>query len=149
MSKLLLLVCGFGLSASMCIAQRSPLKLPCPFSGDILRASDGGFAVLTSDDMKHKALHRVEISASAKQWDVKGTVIVEVLVGGDQSVLCVKPISGPMQLLAPVADAVRSWHFMGILVDGKKVAYFGRMEFRLCNILCGDAGPSMTIAERR
>jgi hypothetical protein len=43
---------------------------------------------------------------------------------------------------------LRKWKFSPAEMDGRRVAYVGRMEFTVCNI-CGESGPSMTIVKWR
>jgi hypothetical protein len=98
-----------------------------------------------TDDMKSKAIHKQDISGPIKQWDIKGTAIVDVLVAPDGHVVCTKSVIGHPMIRKSVEDALRQWKFAPADLDGKKVAYLGRMEFALCNISCGESGPSMTI----
>jgi hypothetical protein len=119
--------------------------LPCAYSDVVLRKSGGKIALLTSDEMKARATHKQDISGAIKQVDIKGTTIVDVLVAPDGHVVCTKCIIGHPIIQKAVEDALRQWKFTPKELEGKRVAYMGRMVFSLCQISCGDSGPSMTI----
>jgi hypothetical protein len=95
--------------------------------------------------MKESALRKVDLSGFIRQLDIKGTAIVEVLIGTSGEVVCLKSLAGHPLIRAEVEKSLRSWTFRRAEVNGKPVAYLGRLEFTLCNILCGDQGPSMTL----
>lgn len=135
---------GVLLLAGVAFAQTEP-KLPCKYDDVVLHKPDGKIALLTSDDMKSKAIHKQDISGPIKQWDIKGTTIVDVLVAPDGHVICTKSLIGHPIIRKSVEDALSKWKFTPVDVGGEKVAYVRRMEFTLCNISCGESGPSMTI----
>ena len=132
------------LVAAVALAQ-AELKTPCDYRGELLRKSDGKIQLFTSDEMKSKATHKQDISGPIKQWDIKGTAIVDVLVAPDGHVVCTKSLIGHPLVRKSVEDALSQWKFAPAGVGYRKVAYVGRMEFTLCNISCGQSGPSMTI----
>jgi len=126
---------------------QTKFKLPCEYSGELLHQSQGRIRVFTSDEMKAKATYRQDIFGAIKQADIKGTAIVDVLVAPDGHVVCTKSLTGHPMVRASVEDALRKWKFSPAEIDGRRVAYVGRMEFTLCNISCGESGPSMTIVK--
>ncbi len=134
------------LLAGVALAQ-TETKLPCKYDDAVLPKSDGKIALLTSDEMKARATHKQDISGFIKQADIKGTAIIDVLVAPDGHVLCTKSMMGHPMIRKAVEDALANWKFSPKEVDGKKVAYMGRMVFTLCQISCGDSGPSMTIVK--
>ena len=136
----LLMFCGLA-------AGQTNIKLPCEYGGELLRQSQHKIKLFTSDEMKARATHKQDIFGMIKQADIKGTAIVDVLVGPDGQVVCTKSLTGHPMVRASVEDALRRWKFSPAEVDGKRVAYLGRMEFTLCNISCGESGPSMTIVK--
>jgi hypothetical protein len=138
------LLIGVMLITGVAVAQ-AEIKLPCEYQDTVLHKRDGKLLLLTSDDMKSKAIRKEDISGPIRQWDIKGTAIVDVLVAPDGHVVCTKSVIGHPMIRKSVEDALRHWKFTPADLDGKRVAYVGRMEFALCNLLCGKSGPSMTI----
>jgi len=124
---------------------QTKFKAPCEYGGELLHQSQGIIRVFTSDEMKARATHKQDIFGAIKQADIKGTAIVDVLVAPDGHVVCTRSLTGHPMVRASVEDALRKWEFSPAEMDGRRVAYVGRMEFTLCNISCGESGPSMTI----
>jgi len=132
---------------SLAVGQKAPARLPCSFSGGLLQTANGKTVQFTSDEMKHRATRRVDVSDSMKQVDIKGTVITELLVGTSGNVVCVKTLNGHPIIRAEVEKALRSWTFEPATAGGQPVANLGRMQFTLCNISCGKGEFSMTIVK--
>jgi hypothetical protein len=126
-------------------AQKTTPKLPCDYSGTLLRTETGEIVQYTSDEMKSRATRKVDISGAIKQADIRGVALIGVLIGPDGGVVCAKSLYGHPILRKPVEDAVAAWKFKPAVQDGKPVSYFGRLQFLLCNLGCGEVGPSMTI----
>ena len=124
---------------------QTSIKPPCEYGGELLGQSQHKIKLFTSDEMKARATYKQDIFGAIKQADIKGTAIVDVLVGPDGQVVCTKSLTGHPMVRASVEDALRKWKFSPAKMDGRGVAYLGRMEFTLCNISCGESGPSMTI----
>jgi hypothetical protein len=124
---------------------QAKFKPPCAYGGDLLHQHQGRTRVFTSDEMKARATHKQDIVGAIKQADIKGTAIVDVLVAPDGHVVCTRSLTEHPMVRARVEDALRKWEFSPAQIDGKRVAYVGRMEFTLCNMSCGEVGPSMTI----
>jgi TonB family protein len=59
--------------------------------------------------------------AEAKESDVYGTVLVQILVSEEGRVIEARPISGPPQLRDAALDAARQWLFKPTLVSGMRV----------------------------
>jgi hypothetical protein len=95
--------------------------------------------------MKQRATREVDMNGFIKQADIKGAAIVDILVGTSGEVVCVKTLIGHPIIRGSVERALRSWQFKPAELEGKPVAYLGRLEFTLCNIGCGKEGPSMTL----
>jgi len=127
--------------------QSGSSKLPCDYSGKLLRKDNGDIVRLGSDEMKSRATHKTEVSDFMKRTDIKGTTFVEVLIGPSGGVVCVKTLSGHPILQQEIERALRAWTFKPENVNGEAVAYLGFMEFYLCNISCGDQGMSMSIVK--
>lgn len=138
LSLALLVLCGPALGQTKFVA-------PCNYGGKLLHESPGKTKLFTSDEMKAKATYKEDISGPIMQWDIKGTATVDVLVAPNGHVVCTKSLYGHPMIRKSVEDALRKWKFSAVEIDGRHVAYVGRMEFTLCDILCGDSGPSMTI----
>lgn len=134
------------LSLSLVAVGQAPSpQLPCKFSGELRRTPDGKVAWFTSEEMKSRATHKADVSDFMRRADIKATALVEVLVGTAGDVVCLKSLAGNPWIRAEVESAVKRWKFKVVEVESKPVAYLGRLEFRLCNISCGDQGFSMTI----
>ena len=141
---------SIGVAVLLCTAawgQTRKTALPCEYSGPLLRDSAGAVVQYNSDDMKARATHRQDVDAATKQIDAKGTVLIDILIGSDGHVSCTKPLVGHLILTKPIQDALRHWTFAAADPNGKPVGYTGQLLFSLCNISCGDAGPSMTIVK--
>lgn len=95
--------------------------------------------------MKQRATHKVDVGDFLNQVEIKGTVIVDVLVGTSGEVVCVKSLNVHPIIRVEVEKALKSWKFKAAEVNGKRIAYLGRLEFTLCNLNCGDKGSSMTL----
>jgi hypothetical protein len=126
-------------------AQSKARPLPCSFPGELLHNDKGQPVWFTSDQMKEKAAYRADVSSFLKQADIKGTAIVDVLVNSSGEVACVKSLTGHPMIRVEVEKALKKWTFKPASQDGRTVAYLGEMEFKFCNISCGDDGPSMTL----
>ncbi len=119
--------------------------LPCEYSGKVSRKYPNTSFAMRSEAMKQRATKRVDFSGPAEQADIRGTVGVDVLVGSDGSVVCVKGFYGHPMVLKDVEEAVRLWKFKPLKEYDLPVAYVGKLYFDLCNIGCGKEGPSMTL----
>ena len=139
------LTCTLFLLGSVALGQSPSPQLPCDFSGELLRTNEGRVVQYASDEMKRRATRKVDVSGSIKQADIKGTAIVDVLVGTSGEVVCMKSLIGHAMIRKGVETALRSWTFRRAEVGGKPVSYLGRLEFTLCNINCSEQGSSMTL----
>ncbi|MFN7995457.1 MAG: energy transducer TonB [Bryobacteraceae bacterium] len=74
-----------------------------------------------------------------------GTAKVELLIGTSGKVVCLKVADIHPLIKASVERALTSWQFKPAIENGKLVAYLGRLEFFLCNILCGGNTTGMTL----
>jgi TonB family protein len=144
-SKAIVMVLLLVVAASA--AGQSSVKLPGDYSGKLLRKYNGEIVRFESDDMKGRATRKTDISGFVKQADIKGTVIIDVLVGPGGQVVCEKTLVGHPMLNTAVEKAVRAWTFKPAKANGDAVAYLGRMEFHLCDIGCGEEGMSMSIVK--
>ena len=132
-------------SLSVLAAARSKARpLPCSFLGELLHNDKGQPIWFTSDQMKKKAVYRADVSSLLKQADIKGTAIVDVLVNSSGEVACVN-LSGHPMIRVEVEKPLKKRTFKPASQGGYTVAYLGEMEFKFCNISCGDDGPSMTL----
>ena len=131
--------------SGLAFGQSDKKGLPCEYSGFVMRTADGAVVRYTSAELKAKALQKYDITGPIKQADMKGTIVVDVLIAPDGHVVCTKTVNGHPMMSRPVEEALRRWKFGPVKVDGKPVSYVGWLEFSLCNISCGEAGPSMTI----
>lgn len=137
----ILLGCIFSLAQTS--TQRP--KLPCKYDGEMLEDTHGKTLWLTSDQMKRRAIYKVDVSGFVRNADISGAVMLRVLVSPSGSVICLGELTGHPLLLAATVKAVEQWKFKPMSYEGRKVAYAGQMVFRLCNINCGKSGPSMTL----
>ena len=119
--------------------------MPCEYSGTVSRKYPNSAFAMSADAMKQRATKRVDFSGPAKQRDIRGIVGVDVLVGTDGNVVCVRGFYGHPVLLKDVEEAVRQWRFKPLKEHNAPVAYVGKIYFALCNIGCGEEGSSMTL----
>lgn len=121
-------------------------QVPCGFSGKLRRTETGELAWYSSEEMKKRAVRKVDVGQFLKQADVKGTDLVDVLVDRSGKVICVHSTGHPL-IRVEVEKAVSQWTFRRAEIEGQPTAYLGRMRFDMCNILCGERGPSVTLLE--
>ncbi|MGA9069414.1 MAG: hypothetical protein WB424_04100 [Terracidiphilus sp.] len=139
------LLCALLTFASFAYGQVPTLKPPCEFSGDLLRNDAGKPVLFSSEEMKQRATHKIDLVGLIKQLDFRSTMIVEVLVGTSGDVICTKTLSGISLARKPVEDALRQWKFKPVEKSGKSIAYLGQIDFILCNMDCGDEGFGITL----
>jgi Gram-negative bacterial TonB protein C-terminal len=133
------------LLSCLSFGQAGAPKPPCAFSGELLRDAQGNVVSFASDEMKRRATHKVDVGPFMKQIDIKGTAVLDVLVGPFGEVICVKTLTGHPILQAEVEKALHAWTFEPAKARDQPVAYLGRLEFTLCNISCGKEGIHMSI----
>jgi hypothetical protein len=133
--------------SGLALGQTGGTGLPCEYSGLVMRRPNGSVLRYKSDEMKSKSTVRFDIEGPIRQADIKGTIVVDVLVAPDGHVVCTKTVIGHPMMRKSVEEALRKWEFSPMKAEGKPVGYVGRLEFSLCNISFGDAGPSMTIVK--
>ncbi len=129
--------------ASAALSQTTPL--PCEFHGRLLRAETGKLSTFSSSEMKARARHKVDLSGLIRNADIKGTAKIDLLIGTSGEVVCLKVAPTHPLIKTSVERAVTAWQFKPALENGKPVAYLGRLEFFLCNILCGGDTTGMTL----
>jgi len=140
-----LLFSSFSLARSAPKLAETPL--PCAFKGELLQVG-GTNKWFTSDEMKQRTTHRVDVGALLKNADVNGTVIVSVIVGSDGSVECLSVINPKHPLIVSEVDkAVRQWTFKPMQHNGKSVPYVGLLVFQFCRIGCAEGKSSVTLLE--
>ncbi|MGA8763289.1 MAG: TonB family protein [Candidatus Sulfotelmatobacter sp.] len=73
--------------------------------------------------MEKLVIHRVDpdYPDAARQAQLEGVVVLDVIVGRDGSVVNMHPVSGPEVLTTAAMDALRWWRFEPYRVDGKPV----------------------------
>jgi hypothetical protein len=145
MNRVTLHTCGSLLLAGLSFAQAASPKPSCAFSGELLRDAKGNAVRFSSDAMKRRATHKVDVSDAVKQFDMKGTVVVDVIVGPSGEVVCTKTLTGHPIIQVEVEKALHSWTFEQAKVGDRFVAYRGLLEFTLCNISCGKEGINMSL----
>jgi hypothetical protein len=143
--RLIFSLCALLLFASVAQCQASP-KLPCDYSGNLLTTREGNIVRFSSDEMKERATHKVDLdSPLLKQLDFSSTMVVEVLVDKSGEVVCMKTISGISFARKPVEAALQEWKFKPEKLDGKPIAYLGQLNFLLCNLDCGKEAFGVTL----
>jgi hypothetical protein len=135
------------LALAASVAGQSSAKLPCDYSGKLLRKDTGEIVRLQSDEMKQRATHKADIGDFMRRTDFRDDHVIEVLVGPSGNVLCAKTVSGLPVASVEVEKAVSAWTFQPAKKNGESVAYVGFLEFFLCNTSCGERGFSMSIVK--
>ena len=74
-----------------------------------------------------------EYPAEAKSAGIEGVVIVRYVIAEDGSVRDVKALKGPPELQAACIEAVKTWRFQPIIIDGspQAVVRMARFPFRI------------------
>jgi TonB family protein len=80
-------------------------------------------ATVPAEAMQRLLTHKIEpiYPEAARQANIEGVVVLNVLVGPDGTVIDVHPISGPDELAPAAVDAVKWWRFQPYLVNGQAV----------------------------
>jgi TonB family protein len=78
-------------------------------------------AHVPADVMEKLVIHRVDpdYPEAARSEKLQGVIALDVVVGGDGSVLEMRPLNGPDVLAQAAMDALRWWRFKPYLVDGQ------------------------------
>jgi protein TonB len=73
--------------------------------------------------MERLATHKIEpiYPEAARQANIQGAVVLNLIIGTDGTVLDVHPISGPEELTPAAVEAVKWWRFQPYLVNGQAV----------------------------
>lgn len=115
-----LLVCGaVAVSAGWWHWQNAWQELESHIPG-MASALPGERMRVPASEMEALVTHRVEAAypEEARLANLHGTVILNAVVGRDGSVLEVRPVTGPNELSAAAAEAVRWWRFQPYLRNG-------------------------------
>jgi TonB family protein len=80
-------------------------------------------ANVSADEMEKLVTHRIDpdYPAAARPANLRGVIVLDVVVGRDGSVVNVKALNGPEILGQAAVDALRWWRFEPYRVDGKPV----------------------------
>jgi len=78
-------------------------------------------AQIPAEVMAKLVVHRVEpvYPAEARKDKLEGTIALDIIVGGDGSVLSMHPLNGPDVLARAAMDALRWWKFEPYRINGK------------------------------
>jgi TonB family protein len=80
-------------------------------------------AQIPADVMEKLVKHRVDpdYPAAARPGNLRGVIVLDVVVGRDGSVVDVRALNGPGELAQAAMDALRWWRFEPYQVDGQAV----------------------------
>jgi hypothetical protein len=141
----ILVLCSLFILNFVVLAQVPSPKLPCDFSGQLLRDAHGRIERFTPEEMKKRATAKADVNGFIMQLDISTVVLVNVLVNRSGQVVCAKSLSGMLGVRKPVETALQSWRFKPAMFNGRPVAYLGLMRFALCNMGCGEEEPSNSL----
>ncbi len=124
------------------LAPLPPLQCSLGDNADISCAdqmkSIGQIVRFKPDEMKKRAIHKVDIDPTIMaHLDFSSTIVLEVVVAPDGSVVCTRTLYGFAPASAGVEKAVHQLKFRPVKADGKAATMAGVLQFRLCNINCG------------
>jgi len=89
---------GIGVAILLALAAsaagQSSAKLPCDYSGKLLRKDTDEIVRLQSDEMKQRTTYKSDIGDFMRRTDFRDNHVIEVLVGPSGDVLCAKTVSG-------------------------------------------------------
>jgi len=74
-----------------------------------------------AEAMEALVIHKVEpiYPEAARQANIQGVVVLDVVIAPDGTVADVRPISGPDELTSAAVDAVKWWRFQPYLANGQ------------------------------
>ena len=80
-------------------------------------------ALVPADVMERLLTHKVEpiYPEAARQANIQGIVVLDTTIAPDGTVLDVRPVSGPDELVPPAVDAVKWWRFQPYRINGQAV----------------------------
>jgi len=79
---------------------------PCGDSGKRLRKDSGDIARFSSEEMKSRAIHKVDVSHFMRRTDIKGIAILDLVVRRSDEVFCATTILGHPIFRSEVAEAL-------------------------------------------
>jgi hypothetical protein len=118
-----------GLAALPALPQRSGQVWPCGLGGDVLKR--GKVVVwLPFDELDRRATRRVALKLPPT-LRVAGSVTVDVIIGADGQVKCVRAQKGHPILKKAAIEAARDWTFRPYDLDGSPQVVCGHLLFKV------------------
>jgi hypothetical protein len=131
---------------SLLIALLLGLGVAAPSASQVLPCEPSGGLRLSTEQLRKRAVREVDLSGPVRQLDVKGVAVLDVWVDVSGDVQCAKVIHTIHPMVGTeIEKAVRQWKFRPLEVAGERKPFGGLLQFRICNISCGEEGFSTTI----
>lgn len=102
---------------------------PCGGHSALRRNVKGDVVWYSSSALKRRATHKVATKVPFAGC-AEATIIVDVLIDTEGSVLCTRTIKGHPLLRRAAEENARQWKFKPLTVGGKAVAAMGRLALR-------------------
>jgi hypothetical protein len=104
-------------------------KQHCQYTEPVFMDDIGKERWLTSKDLKKRAINKVSPEPFYGLRNLNAVVVVDLLVNTKGEVECIKADNGPSILRHPSLLAAKKWIFKPMIVNGKPIAYLGRISF--------------------
>jgi outer membrane biosynthesis protein TonB len=96
------------------------------------KCTTAGLAKLSSKQMRSRLKHTQAIDppCCGRNFDLKGTVVLEVVVGENGDVTCVDLVSGDPMVVTSTIQSIAKWRFQPRAEKGQHVAYYGHLAIK-------------------
>jgi TonB family protein len=118
---------GFGVA----LAIGANVAPPCKSTGPLLRDAEGKAIWLNSTQILKQASYceAPRLPKLPMMARIQGTVVLSILVNDKGEISCTQTVSGHPLLLKTSTDALKKWKFKPISQAGKRVGFYGTLEF--------------------
>jgi TonB family protein len=96
------------------------------------KCSTTGLAEHSAKDMRSRLKHTQPIDppCCGRNLDLKGTIVLLVVVGETGDVICVELVSGDPMIADSAVHSVAKWKFQPHVAKGQPSAFYGRVSIR-------------------
>jgi outer membrane biosynthesis protein TonB len=96
------------------------------------KCSTVGFAELSGKDMRSRLKHTQSIDppCCGRNLDLKGTIVLLVVVGETGDVTCIELVSGDPMIVNSAIHSVATWKFQPQVAKGQSRAFYGRLSIK-------------------
>ena len=96
------------------------------------KCSTIGSAELSGKDMRSRLRHTQSIDppCCGRNLDLKGTIVLLVVVGETGDVTCIELLSGDPMIVTSAIHSVAKWKFQPYLAKGQSRSFYGRLSIK-------------------